>query len=229
MVWNEVLHREIPQGWKVEPLEKCISSSKNGEWGSAQAEHDDDIAVNCFRGADFKSITDEYLFTAPVRFVNSASKEKFLSDGDLVTEISGGSPTQSTGRIGYINEMFLKRGDKPMVCSNFCKAFTPKRREMQFWLYQTWKSHYEIGAMFNFESKTTGIKNLMFDLFVQSVSLPVPPTELLQKYQSIVAELYSSSQRVLMESTELASLRDFLLPMLMNGQVTIREPEHANP
>lgn len=221
MVWNEDLKREIPEGWKVKPLAELIAESKNGDWGNDTPTHENDIEVTCFRGADFSSITADYHVTAPIRYISAKNSDRLLSDGDLVTEISGGSPTQSTGRVGYINQRFLDRNGGRMDCSNFCKALTPVKQYYQYWLYQTWKAYYDAGAMFNYESKTTGIKNLMFDDFIAWIQVPVPSDDLLKKYQEICALYYDKTQCEFIESTELASLRDFLLPMLMNGQVKV--------
>ena len=69
-----------------------------------------------------------------------------------------------------------------MDCSNFCKAFTPIDKDHQYWLYQTWLAMYEAGAMFNYESKTTGIRNLMFDEFIRGIIVPVPTACLLSVY-----------------------------------------------
>lgn len=225
MVWNEELKREIPEGWEVNNLAKAIFKSKNGDWGNEEPVNDDDIKVNCFRGADFISITNDYQMTAPIRYIKKNNADRLLEDGDLVTEISGGSPTQATGRIGYINQGFLNRSENVMDCSNFCKAFTPIDRIYQYWLYQTWKSYYDNGAMFNYESKTTGIKNLMFDDFIDSIYVAYPNEELLEVFQNKCTLFYEKIQKNLLENQELASLRDFLLPMLMNGQIGFKDGE----
>ncbi|MBO5633781.1 MAG: restriction endonuclease subunit S, partial [Aeriscardovia sp.] len=221
MVWNDELKREIPAGWEAKPLSAFIAESKNGDWGNNKPKRKDDIEVTCFRGADFASITDDYHVTAPIRYISANNSDRLLSDGDLITEISGGSPTQATGRVGYINQKFLDRNGGKMDCSNFCKAFTPMECFYQYWLYQTWKAFYDAGVMFNYESKTTGIKNLMFDEFITWVRVPAPSDELLKKYQEVCSQYYDKIQEEFIESTQLASLRDFLLPMLMNGQVKV--------
>ena len=221
MVYNKELNRDIPEGWEVKTFADLIGHSKNGDWGTEGASSENDIKVNCFRGADFASITTSYQINAPERFIRSSNSDRLLADGDLVVEISGGSPTQSTGRIGYVNQAFLNRNSNPMNCSNFCKAFTPTKRIYQFWLYQTWKNYYEANIMFNYESKTTGIKNLMFDDFISSIKIVAPTDEIFELYQKMSSVFYDKIQKCLMESSQLASLRDFLLPMLMNGQAEV--------
>lgn len=222
MVWNDELKKEIPEGWNVKALSEVIASSKNGDWGNESRKKDDDIEVTCFRGADFGSITSDYQVTAPTRYISANNADRLLSDGDLVTEISGGSPIQATGRIGYITQKFLDRNGGLMDCSNFCKAFTPIKKYYQFWLYQVWKSLYDAGNMFNYESKTTGIKNLMFEEFITWIRVPVPTEKLLKQYQEYCAGWYDKIQEGFIESAQLASLRDFLLPMLINGQIRVK-------
>lgn len=222
MVWNDELNREIPEGWKVVSLASLIKSVKNGDWGNEEKTLDDDIRVNCFRGADYPSVLDSYVMTAPVRYIKKKNSDRLLEDGDLIVEISGGSPTQSTGRIAYINEGYLSRSNNPMDCSNFCKSFSLKSDAMQYWFYQYWKALYDAGAMFNYEGKTTGLKNLMFDEFVASVFIAMPPISLLEKYDAIASACHNRIQLAQKDSAELASIRDWLLPMLMNGQVKVR-------
>ena len=223
MEWNETLKREIPKGWKAKPIAEAIKLSKNGDWGNGNCKKPTDIKVSCFRGADFPSITSDYRVTAPTRYISQSNKDRLLQDGDLVAEVSGGSPTQATGRVGYINQKFLKRNNGNMTCSNFCKAFTPKYVYYQYWLYQMWKLLYQNNIMFNYESKTTGIKNFMFDEFVNNVYIPFPDEPIVMKYHTLVSDYFDKTQDLFSESQELANLRDFLLPMLMNGQIKIGE------
>ncbi len=219
--YNEEFKREIPVGWEAKKLSTFIKYSKNGDWGSETPTTTDSIKVNCFRGADFPCITDNFIMTAPVRFIKNSSINRILEDGDLVTEISGGSPTQSTGRIGYINKEFLSRTNNKMTCSNFCKAFTPINKTYQFWLYHTWKAYYENDIMFNYESKTTGIKNLMFDEFINNVSVPCPCDSIMTQFQTICESYYATIQTFLKQNQKLFNLREFLLPLLINGQLEV--------
>lgn len=52
-----------------------------------------------------------------------------------------------------------------------------------------------------------------------------PPLNLLQKFNSIVIPISSRLNNIVYENQKLTSLRDFLLPLLMNGQVTIGDKD----
>lgn len=50
----------------------------------------------------------------------------------------------------------------------------------------------------------------------------MPAKDIAQKFSSFVEPLYQKKQKILKENSELEALRDWLLPMLMNGQVTVK-------
>ena len=145
-----------------------------------------------------------------------------LSSGDIIVEISGGSPTQSTGRICYINEYTIRRFDKDIITSNFCRAFSTKKKAEQYWLYLLWKTLYDAGVLFGFEGKTTGIKNLLFDDFCAQYKIVCPEEGILEKFHKIVSPIFEKMQQYNIENDELTKLRDWLLPMLLNGEATVK-------
>ena len=53
----------------------------------------------------------------------------------------------------------------------------------------------------------------------------IPPNGIMSKYSSVIELFEKEKSKIIRENQELASLRDFLLPMLMNGQVTVKKGE----
>lgn len=53
------------------------------------------------------------------------------------------------------------------------------------------------------------------------VTLCVPPDIIIKQFNEKVSLLHFAMQNAINENQQLASLRDFLLPMLMNGQVKV--------
>lgn len=227
MVWNDQLKRDIPKGWSCSVIANHIGASKGGDWGKEAPEGNYKNEVVCIRGADFPSINGSKPLNAPVRYILSKNVDKILSSGDIVVEISGGSPTQSTGRICYINDYTLKRFDKDIITSNFCKAFSTKKAPEQYWLYLLWKTLYDAGVLFGFEGKTTGIKNLLFDDFCAQYHIVAPDETVLQKFHEVVSPIFDKIQQYNIENDELTKLRDWLLPMLMNGQATVTDEKQV--
>lgn len=219
MMWNDKLKKEIPEKWSVGTLSRYIAKDKGGDWGKEVEEGKYIKRVICLRGADFPSITGNSKLVASVRYILEKNKSKILENGDLIIEISGGSPTQSTGRICYINNNLLERFEMDIVTSNFCKAISLNDPNHMYWFYVQWLKIYDNNVLFKYEGKTTGIKNLLFDMFINDYEIAVPPNELIIQYNNMVCAMYDEIQKKQKESQELVSLRDFLLPLLMNGQV----------
>lgn len=96
-----------------------------------------------------------------------------------------------------------------------------KNNYEQYWLYMLWKSLYYAGVLFGHECKTTGIKNLLFDVFCNEYIIVHPDDSVIQKFHTTVSPIFCNIQQLSIENDELIKLRDWLLPMLMNGQATV--------
>lgn len=221
MVWNEQLKREIPDGWEVNTLSYWINKDKSGDWGKEDREGNYSERVFCIRGADLNGLNGKGEVKAPERYILEKNSHKILDPYDLIVEISGGSPTQSTGRMAYMTKESLERFDAPVICSNFCKAVTLKDKKSMYNFAFEWNKAYDNGVLFGYEGKTSGIKNLLFESFVTSYYTTIPSTHLLEKFYDFMTPMEIRKQKNLLENQKLAELRDWLLPMLMNGQVKV--------
>jgi len=85
-----------------------------------------------------------------------------------------------------------------------------------------WKTLYDNGVLFDWEGKTSGIKNFLFDSFISNYDVVTPPSILSEIFNEFVKPFENKKQSNLEENQQLAQLRDWLLPMLMNGQVTVK-------
>ena len=223
MVYNEVLKSEKPKDWNVEKLEYWIDKNKSGDWGKENEEGNYTQKVHCIRGADINGLNGIGSLKSPVRYIIEKNLFKTLEPHDLIVEISGGSPTQSTGRLAFVTNETLNRFDAPLICSNFCKAVTLKNSKHFFNFIYEWNRAYDNGILFGYEGKTSGLKNLLFDSFISSYDTVVPEDSIAEKFYDFMKPIQAKKQKNLLENQQLAELRDWLLPMLMNGQVTVSD------
>ena len=174
-------------------LADIIDTFITGDWGEESPTQDTPNAAYCVRGADIVPITNHNFTDIPQRYVCDRTKEtKLLAAGDLVIEKSGGSPTQSTGRIVYVSEDLIKAKGN-VVCSNFCTAFRVKAGWNPLYVYYFYQNVYNHGAFFNFEGKTSGIKNLQLDNALSAIDIEYLP---LEKQNQIVASLASIDEKI---------------------------------
>ena len=158
-------------------LSEIIDVFITGDWGNESPSIEAPHAVSCVRGADIVPISNNEFANIPLRYVSDRSfQQKLLQVGDIVIEKSGGSPTQSTGRAVYISQTLLS-ASKEVVCSNFCVAFRVKDGWNPYFIYQYWQYLYNSGVFFNFEGKTSGIKNLQLDIALSTIEIEPYPIQ----------------------------------------------------
>lgn len=209
--------------WESGTFSDLIESTLGGDWGKESPTGNNTELVYCIRGADIPEVKAGNKGKMPTRYIlpkNYAAKRLF--PGDIVVEISGGSPTQSTGRVAAISQSLLDRYDKGMVCTNFCRAIKPKSGYSMF-VYYYWQYLYDRNVFFSYENGTTGIKNLDLSGFTTTEEIVIPPFELIQKFDDYCQIVFDQTFANGLENEQLSNLRDTLLPRLMSGELDVSE------
>ena len=209
--------------WSTGTFSELIKSTLNGDWGKEAPTGNNTKKVYCIRGADIPEVKSGNKGKMPTRYIlpkNFAAKQ--LMAGDIVVEISGGSPTQSTGRCTAITQSLLDRYDSGMVCTNFCKAMKPKDGYSLF-IYYYWQYLYDKGVFFSYENGTTGIKNLDFSGFIETEPILIPPIDKIVVFDDYCKSIFSYIFINGKQNEHLAMLRDTLLPKLMSGELDVSD------
>ena len=151
----------------IETIEQFIS----GDWGEENYSEATPCKVVCVRGADIVPIDNNDFRHIPTRYISQQSFDtKCLHAGDIVVEKSGGSPTQSTGRVAYISQELIDSVG-PVVCSNFCVAFRAKEKWNSLFVFYYLQYVYNCGVFFNFEGKTSGLKTFNWKQLIKQFQL----------------------------------------------------------
>ena len=209
--------------WSTGTFSELIKSTLNGDWGKEAPTGNNTEKVYCIRGADIPEVKAGNKGKMPTRYIlskNFAAKQ--LAAGDIVVEISGGSPTQSTGRCTAITQSLLDRYDSSMVCTNFCKAMKPKEGYSLF-IYYYWQYLYGKGVFFSYENGTTGIKNLDFSGFIETETILIPPVDEVIAFDDYCKSIFNQIFANGKQNEHLAVLRDTLLPKLMSGELDVSD------
>lgn len=208
MVWNEQLKRKIPVGWEVGNL-LMLSNLEGG-------------------GTPSKA-NDEYWngnipFYTPTDYTNSiftTTTQAFITQNGLDSCSSKLFPKGTifiTAR-GTVGNITIASTETAMNQS--CYAFCPKPSIDYGFLYFSVKSLIRI-----LKAKSGGsVFNSIVSNDIKQAHLAIPPTTLVQKFAEISSPIFEKILTAHQENQHLASLRDWLLPMLMNGQVTVCEAE----
>lgn len=215
---------EIPEGWEHIPFGSLLESTIGGDWGKDIPEDDHNQVVSIIRGTDFPDVSSGGIGKVPTRYTTAkklASRQ--LQVGDIVLEISGGSPTQPTGRSIYISAATLERFSNAVVCASFCRRFQPKSTELGVLAFMHLQNLYAAGGTWEYQNQSTGIANFQTTRFLESEMVAMPSAALLGVFavhaQSLLEKMSNN------ENLELIKLRDSLLPKLISGELRLVDVE----
>ena len=196
MVWNEKLKRKIPEGWKVQTLSEhaniIMGSSPEGI-----SLNEDGRGVVFFQGcADFGAVF-------PEERVYTTQPKRMAIEGSVLISVRAPVGQQNIAE----KECCIGRG----VAALTSKFDTPA------YLWQ------EIAHLSYFFDRYNGEGSIFGCINKDELhSLPVltSPT-IINKYEEAIGSIYLKRLSIARETKKLQLHRDFLLPLLMNGQVTV--------
>ena len=202
MVWNEQLKRAIPQGWDVGNL-YAIAELINGlacqKYRAKEGEQSLPVVKIKEMHEGISDDTESVSANIPV-------KHKIF-DGDILFSWSA-----------TLEVMYWFGGDAGLNQHIF--KVVPKVGYSKEYVYHQF-SAYVINFVKMAEAQKTTMGHITTDHLDQS-RIVLPPSDLMQVFSEIVAPIHKKIGHCRKENRELTKLRDWLLPMLMNGQATVK-------
>ena len=207
MVWNDTLKRNIPENWKVQSvISNCLSSIiKPG--------------VEIFN-------TKTYLATADVKGTSISTGTIVDYDG----RESRANMQPSINSVWFakmknsIKHLYLNKEMQPIISSSilstgFCGL---QCNEISFEYIASYVSnaYFEIHKDMLAHGATQEAVN---NDDLAGVHIIIPEDTVLRAYHETTQAIYAQISKNICENQELVKLRDWLLPMLMNGQATISD------
>lgn len=215
MVYSEVLKRKIPKGFQesqvgeIAKLIRGVSYSKN--------DIENKLTEKNIRILRATNITGNKIDLNNPIIVSKdfVSKDQILEKFEILI-------TMSSGSIDHIGKNgFYYFGDE-VSYGAFCAKLVANDT-YKYFLLSYMQSSFVSSTIKN-ECLGTNINNLN-GAMVNAFKIIKPPHNILQKFNEIVIPLHEKISVNLQQNQQLAQLRDWLLPMLMNGQVTVGEAE----
>lgn len=203
MVYNPDLKREIPKGWEVCEI-GCLSEIKSGYPFRSDA-----LIENGVHGViTIKNVQDYQLNLSQLCYINE------IPEGmpDFCKVQNGACLMSLTGYVGRIC-----RVHKVGFLLNQRVGVVIPKVESREWLYAM-LGEQGLRAKINYLATGCAQANVS-PVDIGKIRVPLPTSELRNRYDEIAKYLMAEIFACRKECDELASLRDFLLPVLMNGQV----------
>ncbi|RGT55301.1 restriction endonuclease subunit S [Lachnospira eligens] len=207
VVWNDTLKRNIPENWKVQSvISNCLSSIiKPG--------------VEIFN-------TKTYLATADVKGTSISTGTIVDYDG----RESRANMQPSINSVWFakmknsVKHLYLNKEMQPIISSSilstgFCGL---QCNEISFEYIASYVSnaYFEIHKDMLAHGATQEAVN---NDDLAGVHIIIPEDTVLRAYHEATQAIYAQISKNICENQELFKLRDWLLPMLMNGQATISD------
>ena len=198
MVYNEEFKREIPEDWEVKEL--CnIANITMGQSPPGETYNENGNGTIFYQGCtDFgnRFPTVRKFTTAPTRFAKK---------NDMLLSVRAPVGTLNISK----EDCCIGRGLASLNSKNSADTF----------LYGVMVNLKHVFDRRNVDGTTFG-SITKDDLY--SLKVIIPTDNILHQYESIVKPSFNKQNIIESQNTELATLRDWLLPMLMNGQVTVK-------
>ena len=210
MVWNDKLKREIPEGWNdcvlshyIGRITNGLNPRKNFVLGSGNNYY---VTIRSMVGTTIDWENCDKCDDVALKKINSRSQ---LQIGDVIFSAIG-----TIGRTYYIL-------DEPSNWNISETSFTLRAKEFvpNDFFYALLRSK-EVQVKADKAAMGSTLRCLVMDSLCQVQCVEVP-IALMESFSTEVCALYRQIHRNHKEIAELSRQRDELLPLLMNGQVSV--------
>lgn len=204
MVYSTILKRDVPCGWTSSSILAVADLLGGGTPTKKKAEYwggdipfftPTDADGECFKFSTADYITDEGL--------KGSSTRLFVKNTVFITA------------RGSVGKLILAGVD--MAMNQSCYALRAKSGNSHTFLFFLAKE-----LIHHLKVKSSGS---VFDSIVSNdielTKLAIPPKDVIEKFAASVEPAFEKIANNIKENLQLAHLRDWLLPMLMSGQITI--------
>lgn len=204
MVWNDRLKREIPEEWRATTIGEVENNIITGKTPSCADEDNFGgdipfITIDDIRGNLFVFNSQRTLSTKGAE----SQTKKYLPIGSLSVSCIG-----TIGVMGFIAK--LSQTNQQINSIVFENEYNKE------FVYFALKLYFE-----NAKAKIGNVfANMSKDEFA-SIKVVYPPKQILQAFHNKVVVIFDSIKNNINEINVLTKQRDELLPLLMNGQITI--------
>ena len=212
MVYNEPLKCEVPDGWKAQPLVDCCN------------------VVDCLHSKkpDFKYNAENYYLMQLDNILNNGQvnlkKKYYVSKHDYENWTSRIEVREhdvvmtNAGRVAAFAQV-----PNNIACGigRNITAIRPEKISPNYFYISLSGLHMQKQILSNLDQgaffKSFNVKG------IKLLQLLRPSNEIEGSFENLITPLIEKRQLALAESNRLEELRDWLLPMLMNGQATFRD------
>ena len=211
--YNKQLNRNIPVGWQVKTVKHCVKKISTG----LNPRKNFVLGKGTNKYLTIKNIDNGRLLFDSCDLIDDEALKIIHARSDISVGDILFTSIDPVGRLYYI----LEKPEGWDINESVFSVRTNTQIVSNEYLYSVFDSDY-------FKAQTlplmTGsVQKGIRIAALESIPLVVPEARIIKAYTEKVRSIYERKAKIEKESIELAALRDFLLPLLMNGQVTVEK------
>ena len=205
MVYHPELKREIPEGWGVEKIEDIAKTGSGGTPKSTNVSYYSNGEIPWINSGELEQtvITSTSNFITEEGLNNSSAK--LFPSGTILVAIYGAT----AGKVSFLT---FEASTNQAICAIILKDI-----RMRYYLKNVIEDLYQYLVKL---STGSARDNLSQDM-IKNIKVVIPSNDILDRYYDFSNNIIKEITKKQQENEQLTQLRDWLLPMLMNGQVKV--------
>ena len=205
MVYNLELKREIPEGWGVEKIENIAQTGSGGTPKSTNVSYYSNGEIPWINSGELEQtvITSTSNFITEEGLNNSSAK--LFPSGTILVAMYGAT----AGKVSFLT---FEASTNQAIC-----AITLTDIRMRYYLKNVIEDLYQYLVKL---STGSARDNLSQDM-IKNIKVVIPSNDILDRFYDFSNNIIKEITKKQQENEQLTQLREWLLPMLMNGQVKV--------
>ena len=205
MVWNKKLKREIPKGWNISLIKDFATTYSGGTPKSTNIEYYNNGEIAWINSGELNSpiITKTTNYITKCGLENSSAK--LYPSNSILVAMYGAT-------AGKVSLLTFEACSNQAVC-----GIIPTIENMLYYVY------FHISSLYShFITLSTGsARDNISQNTIKNILLPIPTRNILKLFDEKIGSIYQMIVNNYQQIDSLATQRDELLPLLMNGQVSV--------
>lgn len=212
MVWNEKLKREFPEGWNISLIKEIAATYSGGTPKSTNIEYYNNGEIAWINSGELNNpiITKTTNYITKCGLENSSAK--LYPSNSILVAMYGAT-------AGKVSLLTFEACSNQAVC-----GVIPTIENMLYYVY------FHISSLYNhFITLSTGsARDNISQETVKNILLPIPNRNILKLFDEKIGSIYQMIINNCQQIDSLTKQRDELLPLLMNGQVSVNSDLSAH-
>lgn len=205
MVYHPELKREIPEGWGVERVEDIAQTGSGGTPKSTNVSYYSNGEIPWINSGELEQtvITSTSNFITEEGLKNSSAK--LFPSGTILVAMYGAT----AGKVSFLT---FEASTNQAICAIMLTDI-----RMRYYLKNVIEDLYQYLVKL---STGSARDNLSQDM-IKNIKVVIPSNDILDRFYDFSNNIIKEITKKQLENEQLTQLSDWILPMLMNGQVTV--------